>query len=171
MIELGTTKMKTHLLATSLLALLLFGFCIHAPAQKKATETLPVLYVELDEFGFRGDFLRIRFEKGFEKAWEESLLPYRIEFKSFPVKDYKGSPAIELRLNYWESWFPGQRTINFWASFVTPDGAKHKLDIIHHEGRTANALFYSAVERSYEEQATEATLLLLERIRPLLEEI
>ena len=60
--------MKKHRLKLVCFPLVLISFCIHANGDEDRSETLPVLCVELDGFGFKGDYLRIRFEKGFEKA-------------------------------------------------------------------------------------------------------
>lgn len=159
-----------RLFAFLFFSLVFFGVAVSDPAEASEELELPVLCVEMDGFGFRGDFHRIRFEKGFEKAWEERSLPYQLEFKSFPVKDYKGMPAIELRLNYWRSWHPGQRMINFWATYVAPDGKKHKLDIIQYEGDAEISLSSAAMERSFEENAYEASQLLLEKVTPFFEQ-
>ncbi len=148
----------------TLLALVLVPLLFTAlSADTSEKENAPTLVVELDGFGFRGDLTWIQFEKGMKRAFEEKGVPYELDFKRFPVRDYKGNPALEIRLNQWRKHVGGIRQINFWLTHVSSNGEKTELDIVHYQDVPFDVSTLQ-LERNLENEAYEASKLMLERI-------
>ena len=143
---------------------LLFAVFAIGTATVSAEEPENPMIVELDGFGFKGDLTWRMFEKGLTQAFEEEGLNYTLEFKKFPVKDYKGKPALEIRLNRWRTWH-SEREINFWATYVSADDEDTKLDIISHK-EVPFDVTRDQLERNLQGEAKEAGLKLIEKLKP-----
>jgi hypothetical protein len=148
----------------TLLLLFLFGCTLPCLATPDAPVTPypDKLIVELDEFGFKGDLLFTTFEKAIRKAFTDNHIPTELEIKRFPVKDYEGHAAMEIKLNLWAPDRSGERVINFWATYRTADNQKTILGIIQSRQMSWD-ITYGQLVRNLEALALESCQSLVEK--------
>ncbi len=147
---------------------LILGLLAHpAFSDEKASTSDNIMIVEMNRFGFPGDWTWHLFEGPVREAFEEAGVPFQLEFHNFPVKDYKGRPALELALNFWRRTLDGRRELNFWATYVKPDGSEVEFDIITADEFLfdINTFMTDAVIR---ETAYKAGLKLADRLKSVL---